>query len=94
MLKSTLLILTLSAPALLGMNLSWPTEDDSFFKGASTDSLIQPAASGTTESGLFGYARNSGKKFHEGIDIKPKNAIARAKHSTKSLPQSTDASSI
>ena len=85
MLRRTLLILTFSTSALLGMELSWPTEDQSFFKGASTESLIQPAASGTVASGLFGYARNGGKKFHEGIDIKPKKRDRKGEATDKIL---------
>lgn len=85
MLRSTLLILTFGTYRLLGMDLSWPTEDDSFFKGAAVESLIQPAASGTIESGLFGYARNGGKRFHEGIDIKPKKRDRKGEASDKIL---------
>jgi len=48
----------------------WPTDSTVFFKGASIDKFIQPTASGKVESGLFGYVRNNGKRFHEGIDIK------------------------
>lgn len=81
MIKGTLLFLTLSTSALFGMKLSWPTDDTSFWQGASISSLIQPAASGSVESGLFGYARNNGTKFHEGIDIKPK------KHDRKGEPR-------
>lgn len=34
-------------------------------------SFIQPTASGTPESGLFGCQRNDGNRFHEAIDIAP-----------------------
>jgi hypothetical protein len=34
-------------------------------------SFIQPTASGTPESGLFGCIRNDGNRFHEAIDIAP-----------------------
>lgn len=80
MLRSILLILISSTSTLLSMTLSWPTEDDSFFKGAPIESLIQPTASGALNSGLFGYVRSNGKKFHEGIDIKSK------KHNRKGEP--------
>jgi len=35
------------------------------------EEFIQPAASGMPATGLFGTARNSGGRFHEGIDIRP-----------------------
>ncbi len=34
------------------------------------EDFIQPTASGQVESGLFGCVRNSGRRFHEGIDLK------------------------
>lgn len=85
MLKRTLFLLILSTSTILAMDLSWPTENSSFFTGASIQSLIQPAASGTTESGLFGYARNSGTKFHEGIDIKAKKRDRKGEATDKVL---------
>lgn len=48
----------------------WPTDSTLFFEGAPVEKFIQPAGSGKIESGLFGYVRNGGKRFHEGIDIK------------------------
>lgn len=56
----------------LATNLYWPTEDKSFFQGATWETLIQPTISGKLESGTFGCVRNNGSKFHEGIDIKAK----------------------
>lgn len=50
----------------------WPTEDMSFFKGESIGSLVQPTDKDKVETALFGCYRNNGKRFHEGIDIKPK----------------------
>ncbi|PWU04822.1 MAG: hypothetical protein C5B43_04100, partial [Verrucomicrobia bacterium] len=67
-----LILLILSQNLLLGIELYWPTEDKSFFQGASSESLIQPTVSGKIESGKFGCVRNDGNRFHEGIDIKPK----------------------
>jgi murein DD-endopeptidase MepM/ murein hydrolase activator NlpD len=34
-------------------------------------SIVQAAASGDPSTGLFGLHRNSGSKFHEGVDIRP-----------------------
>ncbi len=85
MIKGALLLLTLTTSIVLGMDLSWPTDDTSFWQGAPIHSFIQPAASGTTESGLFGYARNSGTKFHEGIDIKPKKRDRKGEATDKIL---------
>ena len=35
------------------------------------ETFVQPAASGTVESGMFGMTRNDGTRFHEGLDIRP-----------------------
>lgn len=35
------------------------------------ETFVQPTASGNLESGLFGMTRNSGTRFHEGVDIRP-----------------------
>lgn len=61
----------LSQSFIFAKELYWPTEDDSFFHGAGIEKLIQPTVSGRVKSGTFGYVRNNGSKFHEGIDIKP-----------------------
>lgn len=49
----------------------WPTPDQSFAEAKPLEAFIQPTASGRIESGLFGCTRNDGRRFHEGIDIKP-----------------------
>jgi peptidoglycan LD-endopeptidase LytH len=49
----------------------WPTPSSAFEKFQPIEKFIQPTASGKIESGLFGCVRSGGKKFHEGIDIKP-----------------------
>ncbi|GHC10853.1 M23 family metallopeptidase [Cerasicoccus arenae] len=57
--------------------LFWPTPNPAFFEGATWEDIVQPAASGTTESALFGCVRNGGSRFHEAIDLKP---IGRDRH--------------
>ena len=49
----------------------WPltTEEPEDFSDHA--SFVQPTASGTPESALFGCVRNNGKRFHEAIDIAP-----------------------
>lgn len=55
----------------------WPTPDARFFEtGDITDSL-QPTASGRLESALYGCVRNGGRRFHEGLDLKP---VGRDRH--------------
>ena len=48
----------------------WPTENDCFFSNAPLEKFIQPTASGNVVSGTFGFVRNNGTRFHEGIDVK------------------------
>ena len=49
----------------------WPTPNPAFQNGQPIEAYIQPTASGVPESGLFGCVRNSGSRFHEGIDLYP-----------------------
>jgi hypothetical protein len=49
----------------------WPTPNDGFFKNQPKGTYLQPTASGKIESAEFGFVRNNGQRFHEGIDIKP-----------------------
>ncbi|MGC6455382.1 MAG: M23 family metallopeptidase [Coraliomargaritaceae bacterium] len=51
--------------------LVWPTPNPAFQQGRGVEEFIQPTASGTLESGLFGCVRNGGSRFHEGIDLFP-----------------------
>ncbi|MGF1530426.1 MAG: peptidoglycan DD-metalloendopeptidase family protein [Puniceicoccaceae bacterium] len=51
--------------------LVWPTPNRAFIEGKGGDFYLQPTASGRLESALFGCVRNGGKRFHEGIDLKP-----------------------
>jgi peptidoglycan LD-endopeptidase LytH len=51
--------------------LIWPTPNPAFQQGQSIEAYIQPTVSGVVESGLFGCVRNSGSRFHEGLDLFP-----------------------
>jgi murein DD-endopeptidase MepM/ murein hydrolase activator NlpD len=56
--------------------LIWPTPNPAFQNGQPIETFIQPTVSGVAESGLFGCVRNSGGRFHEGLDLYP---VARDK---------------
>lgn len=49
----------------------WPIPGDAFARGEPAASFVQPTASGTPESALFGCVRNDGSRFHEAIDLAP-----------------------
>lgn len=51
-------------------SIVWPIQGQPIPRNRPVADVIQPTASGTPESGLFGCVRNNGYKFHEGIDIK------------------------
>lgn len=68
--------LALGAAVLLAQGyvqagLIWPTPNPAFQNGQPIEAYIQPTASGVPESGLFGCVRNSGGRFHEGLDLYP-----------------------
>lgn len=65
------LLLVLLTPLLANANLIWPTPNPAFQNGESIEAFVQPTASGVPESGLFGCVRNSGGRFHEGLDLYP-----------------------
>jgi murein DD-endopeptidase MepM/ murein hydrolase activator NlpD len=52
--------------------MSWPTLTSPISKTSSfkIDDCTQPTESGKLESGKFGFVRENGTRFHEGIDIK------------------------
>ena len=52
-------------------SLIWPTPNQAFQRGEPIKAFVQHTSSGRAESGLFGCVRNSGGKFHEGIDLYP-----------------------
>jgi hypothetical protein len=65
-----LLFLCLTALPLGATDITWPTTMERASIRAPQD-YLQPTVSGKTESALFGMVREDGKRFHEGIDIRP-----------------------
>lgn len=53
------------------VEVSWPTPSTAWERGRGFEAWVQPTVSGNPTSGLWGSVRNSGTRFHEGIDIKP-----------------------
>ena len=49
----------------------WPLPEDPYEKGLDYPEFVQPTASGQADSALFGCVRNSGRRFHEAIDLAP-----------------------
>ena len=49
----------------------WPTPNKAFVQTGSLESVAQPTESGLLESASFGCVRNDGRRFHEGLDLKP-----------------------
>ena len=68
--RLALLFLGLSAPALIATEIAWPTSMERAAIRPPQD-YLQPTVSGKTESALFGMVREDGKRFHEGVDIRP-----------------------
>lgn len=66
----SLLPLSLSFGAL-DVPVYWPTPNKAFFEGKGLEAYVQPSSSGRVVSGLFGCTRNEGRRFHEGLDLKP-----------------------
>jgi murein DD-endopeptidase MepM/ murein hydrolase activator NlpD len=65
-------VLLFATPAIAGAyDLVWPTPNPAFSQGAPIEDFIQPPASGDPVAGTFGAVRTNGRRFHEGIDIKP-----------------------
>ncbi len=54
----------------------WPTPNTAFVQTGSLAAVAQPTESGLLESAIFGCVRNDGRRFHEGLDLKP---VARDK---------------
>lgn len=48
----------------------WPTPNPAMLEGRGLATFVQPTASGRLESALWGCVRNSGTRFHEGLDLK------------------------
>lgn len=53
------------------LTLTWPTPHPAFNEGLGYEAFVQPTATGQPTSALFGCVRNSGTRFHEGLDIAP-----------------------
>jgi murein DD-endopeptidase MepM/ murein hydrolase activator NlpD len=66
-----LLAVALCAVGSSWAGLIWPTPNPAFQNGQPIEAYIQSTASGVAESGLFGCVRNSGARFHEGLDLYP-----------------------
>jgi len=62
-----LCLVPLTATAL---DLAWPTDNDALRRG-DLAAFYQPTAEGSIPSATFGCARRGGRRFHEGIDIRP-----------------------
>jgi len=58
------------AMSLGATEVSWPTTMDRAAVAGPAD-YLQPTVSGKVESALFGMVREEGRRFHEGVDIKP-----------------------
>ncbi len=65
------LLLLSFGPELRALGLVWPTPNPAWLEGRALEDFVQPAASGRTESALFGCTRTDGTRFHEAIDLKP-----------------------
>jgi hypothetical protein len=65
-----LLFFCLTALPLGATDIVWPTTMDRASIRTPQD-YLQPTVSGKMESALFGMVREDGKRFHEGIDIRP-----------------------
>ena len=65
----------LTALPLGATDIVWPTTMDRAAIRSAAD-YLQPTVSGKTESGSFGMVREDGKRFHEGIDIRPASVNA------------------
>lgn len=65
-----LLFLCLTALPLGATDIVWPTTMDRALIRTPQE-YLQPTVSGKMESALFGMVREEGKRFHEGIDIRP-----------------------
>ena len=66
-----LLLICGALSAEASSNIFWPTPNASYFEGERLDSSLQPTQSGKLESALFGCVRENGRRFHEGLDLKP-----------------------
>jgi len=59
------------------IDLCWPTPNPAWQNGEPIRTFLQHAGSGNPLSGSYGSVRNSGTRFHEGIDLFPVRRDAR-----------------
>lgn len=59
------------------LNIVWPTPNPAYAGGQPAEDYVQPTISGRVESAFFGCVRNSGARYHEGVDLKPTARDAR-----------------
>lgn len=64
------LLLTLACATTPAAEFRWPTTMDPALTVRPED-FAQPTVSGRVESALFGMTRENGRRFHEGLDIRP-----------------------
>lgn len=60
----------LGTPALAAQPV-WPTPNRAASEGRPYAEFVQPTESGLVASGMFGCVRTGGRKFHEGLDLRP-----------------------
>lgn len=65
-----LFFVALATSPLAATEVAWPTSMDRSTLRSPED-FLQPTISGKSESGSFGMVREEGRRFHEGIDIRP-----------------------
>src|SRR5690606_22058452 len=59
------------------LNIVWPTPNPAYVNNLPPEEYVQPTVSGRLESAFFGCVRNGGRRFHEGIDLKPVSRNSR-----------------
>lgn len=62
-------LFSLLAARAWSLDLCLPTANDALLRGREAE-FFQPTVEGTVESGQFGCVRRSGRRLHEGIDIR------------------------
>lgn len=68
--SASVVCLALLCTALRAAEFGWPTSMEPAFTRRLED-FVQPTVSGRIESALFGMTRENGRRFHEGVDIRP-----------------------
>jgi hypothetical protein len=71
-----LLFLGFTAATTVATEIVWPTTMPRSAIREPED-YLQPTVSGKTESALFGMVREDGRRFHEGLDIRPAKTDAQ-----------------